>query len=106
MGTTFENQVRANNQFNETPNAVWTINNPQLKVYPNPAHSKLIISGTTNGANKGKVTIYTLDGKKCYDSSYEVVFPHEIDLSSYNSGIYFINVRRSDKNFIKKIVIK
>ena len=67
VGGIFEDQVRANNQFNESTTAVWTINNSQLKVYPNPAGSKLIISGISNGANSGKVTIYTLDGKKCYN---------------------------------------
>jgi len=106
VGQAFEDQVRSNNEFYETPNAVNVLNNPQLMVYPNPAQSKLTVSGTSEGSNTGKVIIFSLDGEKIYDSGYDIVFPHQIDVSSYSPGIYIVNVIKGNQNLTKKIVIE
>lgn len=57
---------------------------PKLKIYPNPTIDKIFIENNFDSSFK----IVDLDGKVLIDDFYD----SNIDLSGFNSGVYFLNV--------------
>ena len=78
-------------------------NNYQLKnleIYPNPTLGKLTISS----ANKiNTLSISNIIGKELLFT--KDFLAHTIDLSSYESGVYFINISTDKGTHIEKIII-
>ena len=71
-----------------------------LKVYPNPVRGILY----WNGVNVNSIKLTDSMGRniKC-DIDY---LNQNIDVSDIKSGIYFLNIRASNKAFINKIIVK
>jgi hypothetical protein len=106
VGETFENHVRANNQFIDATFADIIVNTSDIAVYPNPATHILTVTGQSDWLNNGKVWLYSPNGRKIYETADEVQLPHKVDISSCLPGMYFIKVSKNRKNFVKKIIIK
>ncbi|HNP33966.1 MAG TPA: phospholipase D-like domain-containing protein [Flavobacterium sp.] len=67
-------------------------------VYPNPCSGVLNIDATGNTVlSNADVTVYDVLGNKVYDNHYSNLSHQTIDLSSYASGMYLINVQENDK---------
>lgn len=71
----------------------------RFEIYPNPAENHLNISTTEN---INEVNIFNIIGVKVYS---EQNFKETIDLSNFNSGVYFIKIN-TDKGEITKRFIK
>ncbi len=72
-----------------------------LKIYPNPVIDILTLE--TDHMGQLSVEISSLNGQKAY-SAFMEGNSHQIDLSSYRKGIYFITVKSKDFITTKKIV--
>jgi hypothetical protein len=75
-----------------------------FSVYPNPTQTGLTINSQTNYVGKTKIEIYNETGKRVYRSPDQVTFPFQVDVSSFNGGIYLVKVSDGDKQEIVKII--
>ncbi len=71
-----------------------------LKIYPNPAHSKLIIQFATN--NFDSISITDVNGRTVLTK--KTMVSNEIDISALKSGMYFITITSSGGNITKKFI--
>ena len=76
---------------------------PAFTVYPNPVSNLLTID--THDLNSANATITLTDvlGKQVYSAQHNAA-ALQIDMSVYNSGVYFIKVEAKGKLFIQKVV--
>lgn len=82
------------------PNGIEEIgNDSHIITYPNPSTGKFTIE------NQGEMCIYNLMGEKILSRKLTLK-KSEIDLSSQQKGIYFLNILDRDKMYTKKIVIQ
>ena len=73
----------------------------QFRIFPNPVQDQLIIE--TNGISEWVIELTSLNGQIIYNSVVESD-SHQIDLSSYQNGVYFITVRSEDFVTTQKII--
>lgn len=73
-------------------------------MYPNPASSKITLQMTAE-ANNAAVTITDVLGKTVGQLTFTGT-QSDIDVSSLNSGIYFVNVSADGKVATQKLVVK
>ncbi len=73
----------------------------EFYIYPNPANGLLTIE--TNQHGQHFIEITSLNGKLIYIDKVEGP-THQIDLSSFQKGVYFITVRSRDCVITKKII--
>lgn len=88
------NTILSNDEFN--------FSTTSLVLYPNPAKDIINIKGLANETN---ITIecYDIQGKKLFASSLRDS-NRSINISTLNSGVYFIKIKSSSKSIIKKII--
>lgn len=72
-----------------------------IKIYPNPAKSKLFISGAFMNA-KTTYTVYDLVGKTIITESS--LQQDHIDVSILNTGVYFLKTKTDGKFSMKKFI--
>lgn len=74
-------------------NNLFMLTNQQIssEIYPNPSHSYFIVKNV----DFDQLSIYDLDGKEIMIFINNI--PKEIDVSSMNSGIYFVECKKEDK---------
>ena len=119
LGDTFEATASIFFDFNEpiiTNTATTTIQNAAgvkdvtengFVLYPNPASDKVNIRFADNFAGKMDITITDVLGKTMMNNTIELQNSAAgLDISSLNSGIYFITVQSEGKSVTKKLVIK
>jgi hypothetical protein len=73
----------------------------QFRLFPNPVQNQLIIE--TSGNNSWSVEITSLNGQLLYTDRMEGP-THQIDLSSFEKGLYFITIRSRDYVITEKII--
>lgn len=90
----------AHKSFNPTPAA-----QHQLKITPNPAKDRIVISGVFAG--KVSISISNMIGRKVYETTVIVQgnFNLAVDVSAYESGLHFITITNG-KDIIKTSFIK
>lgn len=65
----------------------------QIKVYPNPTADKVSITASTDGRTMAKVTLVNMMGQVMLENmEIDLRDPFQIDLSSYVSGVYLVNI--------------
>jgi len=75
-----------------------------IKLYPNPATSEITISLLET--TKADIRVFDLLGKlMIYEADKLIVNSHSVDVSSLNSGVYFIRIN-SEKGTVTKKFIK
>jgi len=82
--------------------------NDNLSVYPNPSNSIMYVEFIKENVGNLTVTITDLLGKELYrqeNASQDLAFKSTINIQSYGSGIYFLNINHSGNNFKQKIMI-
>jgi hypothetical protein len=83
-----------------------TINNQQLKVYPNPAKDEITISLNSKTLVNPKIEIYSLEGKKVKEI-YEFGSEVKISLTDFSKGVYLVKLFDNGKELSsEKIVIE
>lgn len=85
----------------EWPVNIMDMTDPLTRIYPNPANDILTIETDHKGYHSIKIT--SLNGQQLYSSQMEGT-THQIDLSSFEKGIYFITIRSKDLVITKKII--
>lgn len=70
---------------------------------PNPTKDKLNIK-TSSALGRSSIILYNTKGFIVYQNSLNLGIECTIDLSSYPSGVYFLNILSGNKTFIKKII--
>lgn len=74
--------------------------------YPNPASSMVSIKYDMQNAQKGKITFYDMLGKKVKDIELnEKQGIAKVDVSDFNSGVYFYTFMVNDKAVVTKKLI-
>lgn len=74
-------------------------------IYPNPSNGKINIDIISTDNNAYDIFVFNPEGKQIY-KAVAVRQSHQIDLSSYRSGIYLMQLRSKDKNVSKKFIIQ
>ena len=80
----------------ETP----TVSESSVNIYPNPVNNKLFVS--TNSKIE-TISIYTITGVMVYN---ENISNNVIDVTSLNSGIYFVKINTKEGEIIERFVKK
>ncbi len=79
--------------------------NQGVKVYPNPTTSIVNVNLSNVKSNNADIEIYSANGKMIYKKSTSDNNT-QIDLSSYNKGIYMIKVISKDYIYLDKVILK
>ena len=72
-----------------------------LNIYPNPTNSLLTIE--TDQSDHYSIEISSLNGQLIYSTTMEGT-SHQIDLSSFQKGVYFITIRSEDFVTTRKVI--
>ena len=72
-----------------------------IKIFPNPIHDLLHIETKSNGTLQFEIS--SLNGQLLLNGEMEET-THQIDLSSYQKGVYFITIRSKDFVTTRKII--
>ena len=86
--------------------AVGTVNSI---VYPNPSNGMVTVSFDENIVAKVSVSVYTLTGNRVFAKDLDVnenTTQFELDLTGLAKGVYSIQYRTNDKQWIEKLVIQ
>jgi len=88
--------------------AVDEFENGSFVFYPNPASNFVTISLKDNSNSISSITVYDLLGKMILQkTANDAVTTDTVDLSSVNSGIYFIEVQsENNTKVVKKLIVK
>jgi hypothetical protein len=73
-----------------------------IVLYPNPARDKLNIKGLPS--ENSELVIYNLLGKKIYSEVMKNKTETEIDVSSFPKGLYFIEIKSSNRILHKNVI--
>jgi len=73
----------------------------ELSIYPNPTNNLLTIE--TDNPKQQSVEITSLNGQLLHSTEMEGT-THQIDLSSFQNGVYFITIRSKDFIITSKII--
>lgn len=74
-----------------------------FNVYPNPSHERTIIHVNNDLSSKVKIEILSLEGRIMYQNEMNSS-SLEININSYNSGIYIIKAISGDEVIVQKLV--
>ena len=84
--------------------------NSNLTLYPNPGTSVTNIKiKQKNIIEQLKICIYNMNGSMIYSEKQFIsgnTFESQLDVSSYNKGIYLVKVKTTDFDIIEKLVIE
>ena len=76
-----------------------------LRVYPNPASSRLIVEMENNTMKSYNIEVYNSFGSKVY--SVEAMNKNtSINVSRWNSGIYIVKVLSGNNNYNSKVIVR
>jgi hypothetical protein len=79
-----------------------------LKIYPNPVASTLMLSYSSSSTEPLQITIYDENGKIVYTEMVNETggqVNKSISLSGYAPGIYFVNLLQGNQQETKKIIV-
>lgn len=84
----------------ETPSQIRALEMMEIHCYPNPTQDNIYITGLTEHSF---VSIYDINGQRI--ASQQIFTQHAtFDMSAYQSGIYFIEIKNNTQKYTKKIV--
>ncbi len=78
-------------------------------IYPNPAQSTLFVELDSQIDTEISIEILDLSGRLIQQISTKIFLGNndlQLDLLSYNSGIYFLQIKTAEKQFINKFVVE
>ncbi|TRW22311.1 T9SS type A sorting domain-containing protein [Flavobacterium zepuense] len=75
-----------------------------LSVYPNPVTDKLTIDTGSFTSATATVSVYDITGKMLYNAEQAATGNIQVDMASYNSGLYFVTVSAGNKTLTQKVI--
>ena len=78
---------------------------PAMHIYPNPAKDKLTLELMNMPGSTSIVSIYSITGSTVFNTKLSTD-KLEVDLSSFESGLYFIKVNSEDQTFTTRVQIQ
>ena len=78
---------------------------PAMYIYPNPAKDKLTLELMNMPGSTSIVSIFSITGSAVYNTKLSTD-KLEVDLSSFESGLYFIQVKSEDETFTTRVQIQ
>jgi len=86
------------------------ITNREMNLYPNPTSGGLLNIELTGFNNSLNIMIYSLNGNRIYsenidDYSADKVLKHQIDVSRFAKGVYFVQLNNNGESETKKVLI-
>ena len=78
-----------------------------LNVYPNPNNGSFEIEFLVDGTHKANISVLDIEGKLVKEINginFTQFLQHNIDISSFANGIYFVRVVADEYTFIQQIV--
>ncbi len=78
---------------------------PTMYIYPNPAKDKLTLELMNMPGSTSIVSIYSIMGSAVFNTVLSTD-KLEVDLSSFESGLYFVKVNSKDRTFTTRIQIQ
>jgi hypothetical protein len=85
------------------PTDINGIENTDISIYPNPVSEVLNITTSDEGINR--LVITDINGKKIIERNV-INRNEQIDMSSFNSGIYIMNIYKGNEVYTSKIIKK
>lgn len=81
-------------------------NDPEMKIYPNPADDEILIDYDLPSGENGMIVISDMYGKKVREFSFldKASESLKVDVSALVSGIYFVTLKTGDYSLTKKMV--
>ncbi len=102
-GMAFEEELKeGNNVFIENSTQAKRYNRFGISIYPNPAHSELIITGNENSLSRNRIIILSVNGSKIMELEKGILLPHRIDVSVLPRGFYIVNVINENRIYTEK----
>ena len=83
--------------------------NSEFLIYPNPASDFVAIVFSSEKAVESEVSIFDYTGKNLYSERMEIkdgLNIHKLNAETLPGGLYFINIRTSEKTVTKRIIIQ
>jgi hypothetical protein len=74
-----------------------------VKVYPNPATSKIFIEG--NATEDSDVIVSTILGQTLLSGKTDAEGRLTIDINGFKPGVYLVTIKKGDRQVVKKIVV-
>mgnify|MGYP002833667559 FL=1 len=80
----------------------------EFNVYPNPTTGVFIVELNNIKADDYKISVTNVLGQEVYTSTKELttLFSERIDLSSFDKGVYILEISNSESAFSEKIIIE
>ena len=77
----------------------------KINLYPNPSEGNLFISFPS--LNSFEIRIFSVTGNLLFNEIIHAGLKiHQLDLSDFSAGLYFLSLNNGESIFTKKIIIK
>ncbi|APY09208.1 hypothetical protein BWZ20_13245 [Winogradskyella sp. J14-2] len=97
------------NTFNTTfvePLSINDFEGVEISVFPNPAKDKVKVTLSQNVLNSTTVSLVDIQGKMINIPNKEFNNTVELDVSTLNSGLYFIQLRSGNNTITEKLIVE
>jgi len=81
--------------------------NQQLTIYPNPTSDKIFLKSSSAINSEVLISLFDGSGKLLYSRSIDKILSDEsieIDISSFNPGVYILQLNHSNSFIVKKVL--
>jgi hypothetical protein len=85
----------------ESPDLIDDVRTHKARIYPNPTNNQLTIE--TEKSDRYSIEIASLNGQLIFSTLMEGT-THQLDLSTFQKGVYFITIRSKDFVTTRKII--
>jgi hypothetical protein len=87
------------------PTGFQEVSDIQNGIFPNPASTRIFISGLNGNESDAVVSIFDVSGRKELTQNVSSI-ENEIDISSLDDGIYFVELKNKYQARVEKVVVK
>ena len=80
-----------------------------LNIFPNPNMGLFNIEFDLRQKGKTAVSIYDLEGKEVFSENlgkFSGKYREEVDLTEHSKGVYLLQIRQGDEQFVKKLMVQ
>ena len=89
-----------------TPLSIVDLDAIDLNVFPNPANDRVTISLNNTAINDFDVTLVDIQGKMINVPQLNYNDSIELNVSSLNAGLYFVQLKKGNQTIVEKLIIE